>query len=152
MFLTSLGGTTLGFPRWTRRSIGKSGSRGYRDREPTLSMRTAVVIFIILVLRPQDPTGLVNAFIPNYTKVWRQPKAAILEQLPVRHPRDQSLSDSKLRDRDECTQEEQDLLNLSSMRTRGRHIMATGTISGSILVIVGYFSASFFSEHQLTFN
>ncbi|KAF8555369.1 hypothetical protein OG21DRAFT_1507778 [Imleria badia] len=77
----------------------------------TLGTRTAAVTFMLLVLQPHDPAGLLNEFLPNDTKVWRQWKATILEQL--RHPRDQSfLSESKLRERDEFTQEEQDLLNL----------------------------------------
>ncbi|KAF8555581.1 hypothetical protein OG21DRAFT_1507598 [Imleria badia] len=52
--------------------------------------------------------------------MWRQWKAAILEQL--RHPRDQSfLSESKFRDREEFTQEEQDLLNLLYEDARATH-------------------------------
>ena len=77
----------------------------------TLGTRTAAVTFMLLVLQPQDPTALLNEFLPNDTKVWRQWKATILGQL--RHPTERYfLSESKLRDRDEFTQEEQDLLNL----------------------------------------
>ena len=77
----------------------------------TLGTRTTAVAFTLLVLQPQDPMKLLNELLPNDTKVWREWKAAISEQL--RHPGDQSfLSESKIGDLDGFTQQEQDLLHL----------------------------------------
>ncbi|KAF8546655.1 hypothetical protein OG21DRAFT_1518019 [Imleria badia] len=77
----------------------------------TLGTRTAAVVFMLLVLQPQDPTGLLDELLPNDTKVWKQWKSTTLEQL--RHPRDQYfLSDSKIGDLDGFTRQEQDLLHL----------------------------------------
>ncbi|KAG9317849.1 hypothetical protein JVU11DRAFT_2075 [Chiua virens] len=53
----------------------------------TLGTRTTAVVFILLVLGLQDPTGLLDELLPNDTKVWRQWKAMILEQL--RHRKDE---------------------------------------------------------------
>ena len=77
----------------------------------TLGTRTTAVVFTLLVLRPQDPMKLLNELLPNDTKVWREWKATISEQL--RHPDGQSfLSESKLGDLDGFAQQEQDLLHL----------------------------------------
>ncbi|KAF8439819.1 hypothetical protein L210DRAFT_3402134 [Boletus edulis BED1] len=77
----------------------------------TLGTRTTAVVFMLLVLQLQDPTKLLDEFLPNDTKVWKQWKTVISEQL--RHPRDHSfLSESNLGDVDGFTQQEQQLLNL----------------------------------------
>ena len=77
----------------------------------TLGTRTSAVVFMLLVLQLQDPMKLLNELLPNDTKVWREWKATISEQL--RHPRDQTfLSEGKLVDLDGFTQQEQDLLEL----------------------------------------
>ncbi|KAF8548213.1 hypothetical protein OG21DRAFT_1516534 [Imleria badia] len=116
MFLSSLGMSAL-YNAWLS-SFGKEKIhwKFVFERDPTLTKyslgtRTTAVVFMLLVLQPQDPTGLLNALLPNDTKVWKQWKSTILEQL--HHPRDQYfLSDSKIGDLDGFTQQEQDLLHL----------------------------------------
>ena len=77
----------------------------------TLGTRTAAVVFILLVLQPQDPTGLLNELLPNDTKVWRQWKETILELLL--HPNNRSFqSRGKLENLTGFTQQEKDLLEL----------------------------------------
>ena len=78
----------------------------------TLCTRTTAVVFMLLVLKLQDPTGFLDELLPNDTKVWRQWKATILEQL--RLPNYQSfLSESKVgRHVDGFSEQEQDLLEL----------------------------------------
>ena len=77
----------------------------------TLGTRTTAVVFMLLVLQLQNPTALLNELLPNDTKVWKQWKATILEEL--RHPNNQSfLSDTKVGHLDGFTQQEQVLLEL----------------------------------------
>ncbi|KAF8123768.1 hypothetical protein EV363DRAFT_1179065, partial [Boletus edulis] len=42
---------------------------------------TAAVVFMLPVLQPQDPMKLLDEFLPNNNKVWKQWKAVISEQL-----------------------------------------------------------------------
>ncbi|KAH0840279.1 hypothetical protein J3R83DRAFT_1287 [Lanmaoa asiatica] len=77
----------------------------------TLGTRTTAVVFMLLVLQLQDPTGLLNELLPNDTKVWRRWKESILERLPC--PSDQSfLFESNVGDLMEFTQQEKVLLEL----------------------------------------
>ena len=77
----------------------------------TLGTRTSAVVFILLVLQPQDPRGLLNELLPNDTKVWKQWKETVLERL--RHHNDQSFHvGGKVGYLDGLTQEEKDLLAL----------------------------------------
>ncbi|KAF8123758.1 hypothetical protein EV363DRAFT_1179059 [Boletus edulis] len=119
MFLTSLGVSAL-YNAWLSSSdedkIHRKLLFGGVLENPTLTKytlgtRTAAVVFILLVLQLQDPTKLLDELLPNDTKVWKQWKTVILEQL--RNCRDNSfLSESKLGDVDGFTQQEQGLLNL----------------------------------------
>ncbi|KAG9317857.1 hypothetical protein JVU11DRAFT_2084 [Chiua virens] len=43
--------------------------------------RTAVAVFILLVLQPTEPARILNELLPNDTKVWRQWKETILHKL-----------------------------------------------------------------------
>ena len=75
----------------------------------TLGTRTSAVVFTLLILQPQDPRGLLNELLPNDTKVWKQWKETILEQL--RHRNDQSFHvGDKVGYLDGFTQQEKDLL------------------------------------------
>ncbi|KAG9310365.1 hypothetical protein JVU11DRAFT_9498 [Chiua virens] len=47
----------------------------------TLTTRTAAAVFALLVLSPEDPCNLLNALLPNDTKVWRKWKESILQRL-----------------------------------------------------------------------
>ena len=77
----------------------------------TLGTRTTAVVFMLLVLQLRDPTGILNELLPNDTKVWREWKKTILDQL--RHPNDESfLCESKISYSDELTGQEHDLLEL----------------------------------------
>ncbi|KAN0097007.1 hypothetical protein V8E55_001453 [Tylopilus felleus] len=119
MFLTSLGVSAL-YNAWLssldkekvhRKMLFERVLENPMLTKYTLGTRTSAVVFTLLVLRPQDPTKLLDELLPNDTKVWKQWKATILEQL--RHPMDQSfLSERKLGDMDGFTQQEQDLLHL----------------------------------------
>ncbi|KAN0097011.1 hypothetical protein V8E55_001457 [Tylopilus felleus] len=119
MFLTSLGVSAL-YNAWLssldeekihRRMLFEGVLENPTLTKYTLGTRTSAVVFILLVLRPQDPTKLLNELLPNDTKVWKVWKATILEQL--HQPMNESfLSDSKLGGVDGFTQQEQDLLCL----------------------------------------
>jgi hypothetical protein len=138
MFLTSLGVSAL-YNAWLssldkekihRKLVFERVLENPTLTKYTLGTRTTAVVFMLLVLQPQDPTGLLNELLPNDTKVWKQWKATILEQL--RHPRDQSfLSESKIGDLDGFTQQEQDLLHLLYEDARAAY-NGYRTISGSI--------------------
>ncbi|KAF8123760.1 hypothetical protein EV363DRAFT_1403624 [Boletus edulis] len=119
MFLTSLGVSAL-YNAWLSSSdedrIHRKLLFGRVLENPTLTKytlgtRTAAEVFMLLVLRLQDPTKLLDELLPNDTKVWKPWKTVISEQL--RNCRDNSfLSESKLGDVDGFTQQEQGLLNL----------------------------------------
>ncbi|KAF8555636.1 hypothetical protein OG21DRAFT_1460662 [Imleria badia] len=119
MFLTSLGASAL-YNAWLssldkekihRKLVFERVLENPTLTKYTLGTRTTAVVFMLLVLQPQDSTRLLNELLPNDTKVWKQWKATVLEQL--RHPRDQSfLSESKLGDLDRFTQQQRDLLHL----------------------------------------
>ena len=119
MFLTSLGVSAL-YNAWLSSSAKeKMHQRLLFEKvleHPTLTRytlgtRTTAVVFILLVLQPQDPTGLLNELLPDDTKVWRRWKATILEQLRDRS--DQSfLFERRVGDLDGFTQQKQDLLRL----------------------------------------
>ena len=47
----------------------------------TFGTRTTMVVFILLVLRPEEPTKILNELLPNDTKVWRQWKETIVQRL-----------------------------------------------------------------------
>jgi len=47
----------------------------------TLTTRTAAVVFALCVLSPEDPSKILEAYLPNDTKVWRKWKETVLEQL-----------------------------------------------------------------------
>ena len=47
----------------------------------TLTTRTAAVVFALCVLSPEDPSKILEACLPNDTKVWRQWKETVLERL-----------------------------------------------------------------------
>ncbi|KAG9317848.1 hypothetical protein JVU11DRAFT_2074 [Chiua virens] len=75
----------------------------------TLGTRTTAVVFMLLVLKLQDPTALLNELLPNDTKVWKQWKATILDWL--RHPGAQSSQlGRKVGDMNGFTQQEKELL------------------------------------------
>ena len=118
MFLTSLGVSAL-YNIWISSDKEKIHRKFLFDRvlenpsltKYTLGTHTTAVVFTLLVLRSQNPTGLLNELLPNDTKVWRQWKATILELL--RHPSDKSLLfETKVGALDGFTQQEQDLLEL----------------------------------------
>jgi hypothetical protein len=119
MFLTSLGVSAL-YNAWIssldkekihRKLLFKRVLENPTLTKYTLGTRTTAVVFILLALQLQDPTGLLNELLPNDTKVWKQWKATILEQL--RHHNDQSfLSETKVGDLEGFTQQEQVLLEL----------------------------------------
>lgn len=46
-----------------------------------LGTRTAMVVFVILALAPEEPNKLLEELLPNDTKVWREWKATILRRL-----------------------------------------------------------------------
>ncbi|KAF8139096.1 hypothetical protein EV363DRAFT_1427900 [Boletus edulis] len=77
----------------------------------TLGTRTTAVMFMLLVLRPQDPTKLLNELLSNDTNVWKHWKATILERL--RQPSVQAFQfGGKAGDLNGLTQEEKDLSKL----------------------------------------
>jgi len=43
--------------------------------------RTSMVVFVLLVLQPEDPSKILNELLPNDTKVWRKLKSTIVERL-----------------------------------------------------------------------
>ncbi|KAF8416787.1 hypothetical protein L210DRAFT_3493772 [Boletus edulis BED1] len=47
----------------------------------TLGTRTAMVIFSLLVLQPEEPAKILDELLPNDTKVWRQWKETIVRRL-----------------------------------------------------------------------
>jgi len=46
-----------------------------------LGTRTTMVVFVLLVLQPEEPTKILNELLPNDTKVWRQWKETIVRRL-----------------------------------------------------------------------
>ncbi|KAF8432931.1 hypothetical protein L210DRAFT_3507237 [Boletus edulis BED1] len=77
----------------------------------TLGTRTTAVMFMLLVLRPQDPTKLLNELLSNDTNVWKHWKGTILERL--RQPSVQAFQfGGKAGDLNGLTQEEKDLSKL----------------------------------------
>ena len=47
----------------------------------SLGTRTTMVVFVLLVLQPEDPTKILNELLPNDTKVWIQWKETIVRRL-----------------------------------------------------------------------
>ena len=47
----------------------------------TLTTRTAAVVFALCVLSPEDPSKILEAYLPNDTKVWRKWKETVLQRL-----------------------------------------------------------------------
>ncbi|KAI9462699.1 hypothetical protein HD554DRAFT_2206510 [Boletus coccyginus] len=47
----------------------------------TLTTRTAAVVFALCVLSPEDPSKILDAYLPNDTKVWRKWKETVLQRL-----------------------------------------------------------------------
>jgi len=46
-----------------------------------LGTRTTMVVFVLLVLQPEEPTKMLNELLPNDTTVWRQWKETIVRRL-----------------------------------------------------------------------
>ncbi|KAN0101109.1 hypothetical protein V8E55_001093, partial [Tylopilus felleus] len=46
-----------------------------------LTTRTAAVVFALCVLSPEDPSKILEAYLPNDTKVWKKWKETVLERL-----------------------------------------------------------------------
>ncbi|KAG6373182.1 hypothetical protein JVT61DRAFT_6800 [Boletus reticuloceps] len=46
----------------------------------TLTTRTAAVVFALCVLSPEDPTKILETYLPNDTKVWRRWKETVLQR------------------------------------------------------------------------
>ena len=46
-----------------------------------LGTRTTMVVFVLLVLQPEDPTKILNELLPNDTKVWSEWKETIVRRL-----------------------------------------------------------------------
>ena len=46
-----------------------------------LGTRTTMVVFILLVLQPEEPTKILNELLPNDTKVWKQWKETVVRRL-----------------------------------------------------------------------
>ena len=46
-----------------------------------LGTRTTMVVFILLVLQPEEPTKILNELLPNDTKVWKQWKEMVVQRL-----------------------------------------------------------------------
>ena len=117
MFLISLGVSAL-YNAWLSSMDNEKVHRKFlfeqvfenpRLRKYTLGTRTSAGVFALLVLQPQDPTGLMNQLFPNDTKVWRQWKETILERL--RQQNDQSFHlGGNVGYLEGFTQEEKDLL------------------------------------------
>ncbi|KAH0840280.1 hypothetical protein J3R83DRAFT_1288 [Lanmaoa asiatica] len=117
MFLTSLGVSALYNARLSSSDKEKIHWKLLFGRELeklrltkyTLGTRTTAVVFMLLVLQLQDPTGLLNELLPNDTKVWKQWKATILKQL--RGPSDQPfLSPGNVGNLDGFIQQDNELL------------------------------------------
>jgi len=119
MFLTSLGVSAL-YNAWLssldkekihRKILFERVLENPTLTKYTLGTRTTAVVFMLLVLQLQDPTGLLNELLPNDTKVWREWKTTIVAQL--RHSNDQSFQfGGKVGDLGGFTQQEKDLLGI----------------------------------------
>ena len=46
-----------------------------------LGIRSTMVVFVLLVLQPEEPTKILNELLPNDTKVWRQWKETVVQRL-----------------------------------------------------------------------
>jgi len=119
MFLVSLGVSALYNARLSSQDKGKMDRKllfenvlgNPRLTKYTLGTRTSAVVFMLLVLQLQDPTALLNELLPNDTKVWKQWKATIMENL--RHLNDKSLQfGGKVSNLDGFTREEKALLEV----------------------------------------
>jgi len=47
----------------------------------TLTTRTSAVVFALCVLSPEDPSKILDAYLPNDTKVWKKWKETVLQRL-----------------------------------------------------------------------
>ncbi|KAG9053271.1 hypothetical protein FS842_008407, partial [Serendipita sp. 407] len=56
--------------------IGKPGLKKY-----TFAKRTTAVVFLLLILQPQDNEGILNELLPNNTKIWKIWKEQVLKRL-----------------------------------------------------------------------
>ncbi|KAF8549376.1 hypothetical protein OG21DRAFT_1513830 [Imleria badia] len=114
MFLTSLGVSALYNSSWGeektyRRLILESVLQNPKVTKCTFGTRTAAVVFMLLVLKPQDPTALLNELLPNDTEVWQHWKVTISTRL--RRPLDQLfLPESEIGNLDEFTAQDRELL------------------------------------------
>ncbi|KAG9317856.1 hypothetical protein JVU11DRAFT_2083 [Chiua virens] len=119
MFLTSLGVSAL-YNTWLssldkdnihRKLLFDKVLENPTFAKYTLGTRTTAVVFMLLVLRLQDATTLLDELLPNDTKVWKQWKATILGQL--RRPSDKPFLDDTTADSLEgFTEQEKALLEL----------------------------------------
>ncbi|KAF5348726.1 hypothetical protein D9758_006795 [Tetrapyrgos nigripes] len=46
-----------------------------------LGTRTTMAIFVLFILKPSDPLGMMNHLIPNETKIWHEFKKQVVGQL-----------------------------------------------------------------------
>ncbi|KAF8549365.1 hypothetical protein OG21DRAFT_1448002 [Imleria badia] len=154
MFLTSLGVSAL-YDAWLsswdkekihRKLVFERVFENPRLTKYTLGTRTTAVVFMLLTLQPQDPTGLLNELLPNDTEVWKQWKATILEQL--HHPRDQFLSE--IGDLDRFTEQERHLLGLLYEDARAAY-RATVTLSRSINCDFSFPCRNYLNTHRTSF-
>ncbi|KAF8120575.1 hypothetical protein EV363DRAFT_1589633 [Boletus edulis] len=119
MFLTSHGVSAL-YNAWLssldkdkvhRRLLFERAFANPTFTKYTFGTCPTAVVFMLLVLQPtRDPMKLLDELLPNDTKVWKQWKRVVLEQL--RYPTDHSFfSESKLGDVHGFTQQEHGLLD-----------------------------------------
>ncbi|KAF8838360.1 hypothetical protein BDN67DRAFT_971637 [Paxillus ammoniavirescens] len=89
MFVSSLG-VSWGYNSWLssldKEKIQKEILLNHVLGEPKVTKyyfgtRTSMVVFVLLVLQPEDPGKILNDLLPNDTKVWRKLKLTIVERL-----------------------------------------------------------------------
>ncbi|KIK73783.1 hypothetical protein PAXRUDRAFT_177486, partial [Paxillus rubicundulus Ve08.2h10] len=69
--------------------------------------RTSMVVFVLLVLQPEEPSKILNELLPNDTKVWRKFKSTIVERLLDKEKLHFEVTDADI---DEFTHNERTLL------------------------------------------
>ncbi|KAI6042790.1 hypothetical protein EDC04DRAFT_2563606 [Pisolithus marmoratus] len=89
MFVTSLA-VSWGYNLWLsafdkeriqRNILMKNVLREPRLTKYVLGTRTSMVVFVLLILQPEEPDKIMNSLLPNDTKAWRKWKDAVISRI-----------------------------------------------------------------------
>ncbi|KAI6042769.1 hypothetical protein EDC04DRAFT_2656640 [Pisolithus marmoratus] len=106
MFVTPLA-VSWGYNLWLD-TLMKNVLREPRLTKYVLGSRTSMVVFVLLILPPEEPDKIMNSLLPNDTRTWRKWKDAVIDRIQAAEGFDSEQADW---DDDSFTEKDRRLLS-----------------------------------------